>query len=205
MRVNDILGIRRDRIKSSIADLYGEHRVAVQEKLVELDNRIDWGQRFATQAANDKELSTADRIRRYQQAQLALERARELIKYMPVEVSTEEQSNVVNRLIAETNKAIKAAQTELANTDRETAQKLTAEQAAHEREKFEKKIAVMIDLRPPRSTKPNNTRRPSRSRAKSWISIPPTRRRMQSSPPHRRRHTRRSANSSTKNTANNSH
>ena len=39
------------------------------------------------QATSDPELSLADRIRRYQQAQIALERARELIKYMPVEVN----------------------------------------------------------------------------------------------------------------------
>ena len=57
VQVNDVLGVRRDRIKSAISDLYGEHRVAVQEKLVELDNRIDWGQRFSAQAQHDPELS----------------------------------------------------------------------------------------------------------------------------------------------------
>ena len=145
VRVNDVLGIRRDRIKSSIADLYGEHRVAVQEKLVELDNRIDWGMRFMNQAKSDPELSISDRIRRYQQAQLALERARELVKYMPVEVNVEQQSNEVNRLLSELNRAIKAAEIRLHDADREEAQKLAAEQAANERKFFDQKVNKMVD------------------------------------------------------------
>jgi type II secretory pathway component GspD/PulD (secretin) len=145
VRVNDILGVRRDRIKSAIAELYGEHKVAVQEKLVELDNRIDWGKRFLTQATSDPELSIADRIRRYQQAQIALERARELIKYMPVEVNVEEQANEVNRLLSEIGKAIKSSEARLAESDKEAAQKIAIEQAANEKKFFELKVNKMVD------------------------------------------------------------
>ena len=124
VRVNDLLGVRRDRIKSAIADLYGSHKVEVQEKLVELDNRIDWGQRYLAATMNDPELSLADRIHGYQQAQIALERARELIKYMPVEVNVEDQGNQVNRQLSYIGKAIKAAEAGLTEADREEAQKL---------------------------------------------------------------------------------
>ena len=145
VRVNDLLGVRRDRIKSSIADLYGIHKVEVQEKLVELDNRIDWGKRYLAQATSDPDLSIADRIRRYQQAQIALERARELNKYMPVEVNVEEQGNEVNRLLSDIGKAIKSAEAHLAEADRVEAQKLAIEQAANERKFFEQKVNKMVD------------------------------------------------------------
>jgi len=145
VRVNDILGVRRDRIKSSIADLYGEHKVAVQEKLVELDNRIDWGKRFMSQAKSDPDLSLADQIRRYQQAQMAFERARELIKYMPVEVHVDEQANEVNRLLTEIGKSIKGTEVRLSEASREEAQKLAVEQAANERKFAEQKINKMVD------------------------------------------------------------
>jgi type II secretory pathway component GspD/PulD (secretin)/Flp pilus assembly protein TadD len=144
-RVNDIVGVRRDRIKSAVADLYGEHKVSVQEKLVELDNRIDWGKRYMSQAKSDPELSLSDKIRRYQQAQIALERARELIKYMPVEVNVEEQSNEVNRLLSEIARSIKASEVSLAEADRTEAQKLAIEQAANEHKFFEAKVNKMVD------------------------------------------------------------
>src|SRR6185369_13772321 len=50
MRVNDVLNVRRDRVRAAVAQLYGEHKVAVQEKLVELDNRIDWAKRYISEA-----------------------------------------------------------------------------------------------------------------------------------------------------------
>src|SRR6185436_12223307 len=109
MRVNDVLNVRRDRVRAAVAQLYGEHKVAVQEKLVELDNRIDWAKRYIHEAQTDTELSMTDRIRRYEQALAAFERAKELLKWLPVEVNVEEQQNEVNRLVNETRRAIKAA------------------------------------------------------------------------------------------------
>ena len=145
VRVNDILGVRRDRIRSAVAQLYGEHKVAVQEKLVELDNRIDWGKRYVSQAQSDPELSVTDRIRRYEQALAAFERAAELIKWMPVEVNTDEQSNEVHRLITETRKAIKAAQVRLAEVDREAAKRVADERRASEKHFEESKINTLVD------------------------------------------------------------
>ncbi|MFH0939214.1 MAG: hypothetical protein V1899_08035 [Planctomycetota bacterium] len=144
-RVNDILGIRRDRIKSAVAQMYGEYKVAVQEKLVELDNRIDWAKRFIQQAQADPDLSLTDRIRKYEQALTALERAQEFIKWMPVEINLEEHSGEINRLISESRKAIKAAQTRLQEVNREEAARIAAQQRESERKFLEKKINVMVD------------------------------------------------------------
>ena len=60
------------------------------------------------EAQTDPDLSLSERIRKLQQAQLTFERARELIKYMPVEVNVEEQNNEVNRLLGEIAEWIKA-------------------------------------------------------------------------------------------------
>ena len=90
-RINDILGYRESRIKSAVENFYGFKKATIQEQLVQLDTRIDWGNRFARQAAEDPDMSLADRIRRYEQALTAFERARETIKYMPPEVDVDEQ------------------------------------------------------------------------------------------------------------------
>ena len=145
IRVNDILGVRGDRIKSAVAQLYGQHKVAVQEKLVELDKGIDWGKRYMDQAQTDPNLSLTDRIRRYEQALRSFERTRELIKWMPVEVNTDEQSNEATRLIGDAGRAIKAAQARLMEVDREEAISLATEQRESERKFREKKINMLVD------------------------------------------------------------
>ena len=145
MRINDILNVRRDRIRSAVAQMYVEQKVAVQEKLVELDNRVDIGKRYIEEARTNPELSMAERIRRYEQAQSMLERAKELLKWMPVEASVDEQTNEVNRLSTETFKAISAAKARLAEVDREEAERLAAEQRANQRRLLEKKINTMVD------------------------------------------------------------
>ncbi|HYG74388.1 MAG TPA: hypothetical protein VEK08_05225 [Planctomycetota bacterium] len=145
MRVNDVLNVRRDRVRSAVAQMHGEAKVAVQEKIVELDNRIDWGKRYIHEAQTDTDLSMTDRIRRYEQALSAFERARELIKWMPVEVNVEQQSNEVNRLVTETRKAIKAAQARLQEIDREAALRMAEEQKANLRAYEVKKVNMMVD------------------------------------------------------------
>ncbi len=145
VNVQDVLNRRRDRVHSAVAQLYGENRIQIQEKLVELDNRIDWGKRFIHEAQTSPELSLTERIRKYEQGLSAFERARELIKWMPIEISVETQSNEVNRLIAETRKAIKATQARLEDQDREAAAKLVEEQRANQRRFQEKKVNMMVD------------------------------------------------------------
>ncbi|HEY3321753.1 MAG TPA: hypothetical protein VGP72_14880 [Planctomycetota bacterium] len=144
-RVNDVLNVRNDRVRSAASQLFGEAKIQAQEKLVELDNRIDMGKRFIHDAQTDPELSLAERIRRYEQALAAFERARELIKFMPVDVNTDEQSNEVSRLVNDTRKAIQAAQVRLQETDREKAVQLVEEQRANERKFRERKLNMMVD------------------------------------------------------------
>ncbi len=145
MRVNDILGVRKDRVKSAVAQLYGEHKVAVQQKLVELDNRIDYGKRFIQQAQSDPDLALSERIRKYEQGIAAFERAKELIKWLPVEVNVDEQSAEVNRLISEARRAIKAAQVRLQEIDREAAAELAQQQRESERKQLDQRINTLID------------------------------------------------------------
>jgi type II secretory pathway component GspD/PulD (secretin) len=144
-RVNDILGVRQDRIKSAVAQLYGQHKIEVQEKLVELDNRIDLAKRFIDEAQTDSDLSLPERIRRYEQAVTALERGKELIKWMAVDVPTEEQANTIERLLGETHKAIKAVEGRLREVDLDEAEKLAREQHESERAYFARRINTMVD------------------------------------------------------------
>jgi len=145
IRVNDILSIRRDRIRSAVAQLYGEAKVAIQEKLIELDNKIDWGKRFISEAQTDPNLGLPERIRKYEQALSAFERARELIKYMPIEVNTDTQRTEVDRLIVDTRRAIKAAQTRLQETDKQLASTIAEEQLRSRKVAKDKKINTMVD------------------------------------------------------------
>ena len=123
---------------------------------------------------------------------------------MPVETNVEEQSNHVTRLLTETGKALKAAEAQLANTDRESAQQLAAEQAAHEREFFQKKVDKMID----QGVALHETAQYDEAiaLANKILEIDPT-----NSEAHaivsalRRARALRSENSSTRNTANNFH
>ncbi len=145
IRVNDILGHRQDRIKASVQQLYGEQKVAIQERLIELDNRIDWAQRFSTQAEQDPELSLADRIRRYEQSLQHFERANEIIKWMPPNINVEEQHHLVVRRIREIRKAIKATQVELEENDKTRAQQLADARRDAERQFVHKRLSVLID------------------------------------------------------------
>jgi tetratricopeptide (TPR) repeat protein len=144
-KVNDVLTVRRDRVRSATQQLAGEMKVSVQEKLIELDNRIDWGKRYIHEAQTDTELPLGERVRRYDQALNAFERAGELLKWMPVEVSAEAQEEEVKRLIGETRKATTAAQVRLQDTDREAAGRLAEEQRMSEKKYVEKKVRLMVD------------------------------------------------------------
>lgn len=145
VKTNDVLGRRRDRIKSAVETLYGEQKIAVQERLAELDNRIDWGNKFIDQARTDSELSIPERIRKSEQALQAFERANEIVKWMPPNVGVDEQQNQVVRQIRETRKHIKALEDELAQSDRKRAQDLAMKRAEQDREFRQRKMNVLVD------------------------------------------------------------
>jgi type II secretory pathway component GspD/PulD (secretin) len=145
IEVNDVLGKRKDRIQSAVQSLAAAQRVAIQERLVQLDNRLDWGQRFVKQAQEDPDLSLAERIRKNQQALESFERARELVKWMPPGIPVDEQNNQATRMIGECRKSIRALEVDLAQADRETAAKLAAERAQRERDFQQKRVDMQID------------------------------------------------------------
>ncbi|MCZ7647104.1 MAG: hypothetical protein M5U26_17915 [Planctomycetota bacterium] len=145
IQVNDVLGLRRDRIKSAVQRLHGAQKVAIQERLVELDNQIDWGNRFVKQAKEDVELTTGDRIRRLEQSLQAYERARELVKWMPPEIDVESQHHHVVTAIREANKAIAALKEQLFQEDRIASAELAEARKAEEKRAVQNKIDVMLD------------------------------------------------------------
>ena len=143
--VNDVLGHRKDRIKSAVQQLYGEARVQAQERLAELDNRIDWGRRFIKQAAEQPDLSITDRIRRYEQGLQAFGRAHEIIKWMPVNIDVSEQQTEVDRLIRETRKSVAAKQVELQETDAKVASEMAERRKEQESQFVKQKVNILID------------------------------------------------------------
>lgn len=145
MRVNDVLGRRRDRIKSAVETLYGEQKIAVQERLAELDNRIDWGRKFCDEAKAGADMSIPERIRKYEQALQAFERANEIVKWMPPNVNVDEQQNQVARMIRETRKSMKGLEDELAQSDKKRAQDLAMQRAEQDRQVHQKKLNVLLD------------------------------------------------------------
>lgn len=145
MRVNDVLGVRKDRIRSATAQLYGEYKVAMQAKLVELDNKIDWARRYMNEGATESDLSLTERIRKYEQATVALERARELLKWMPVEVATEGHTAEVDKLLSDSRKSIKTLQVKLQIEDRVEAERIAEEQLIAQKKHTERVINTMVD------------------------------------------------------------
>ncbi|GMV80094.1 MAG: hypothetical protein AMXMBFR7_12780 [Planctomycetota bacterium] len=145
IQVNDVLGHRQDRVRSAVERLHGASKIAIQERLVELDNQIDWGNRFVRQATDDVELTTADRIRRLEQALQAYERARELVKWMPPDVDVEEQHNLVVRQIRESRRSIEELKVQLHEQDREVSARLAEARKAEERRLQQRKVDVMLD------------------------------------------------------------
>jgi Flp pilus assembly secretin CpaC/tetratricopeptide (TPR) repeat protein len=145
VEVNDVLNKRQDRIQSAVQSLAKSQQVAIQERLVTLDNRIDWGNRFVAQAQEDPDLTTAERIRRYQQALDAFERARELIKWMPVGVNVAEQQHQAERMIGEVRKSVKGLEVQLTEEDKQKAMDLSAARATMEHEQEQRRVAVQLD------------------------------------------------------------
>jgi type II secretory pathway component GspD/PulD (secretin)/Flp pilus assembly protein TadD len=145
IRTKDILGVRRDRIRSAVAQLYNDHKVEITQRLMDLDNRIDWGRRFIREAQENKELSLGDRIRRLENAVGAFERAQELIKWMPVEVNIEEQKNEVARLIGESRKGIKTLQANMRDVEHADAVAIAESHRARKRVEDERRLNKMVD------------------------------------------------------------
>jgi tetratricopeptide (TPR) repeat protein len=145
VEVNGVLNKRQDRIQSAVQSLAQSQRVAIQERLVTLDNRLDWGNRFVSQALENPDLTTAERIRKYQQALDAFERARELIKWMPVGVNVAEQQHQAERMIGEVRKSVKAMEVQFAEEDKQKAMELSTARATVEREQEQRRVAVQLD------------------------------------------------------------
>jgi Flp pilus assembly protein TadD len=145
VEVNDVLNKRQDRIQSAVQSLARSQQVAIQERMVTLDNRLDWGNRYVASAQEDPELTLAERIRRYQQAQDAFERARELVKWMPVGVDVSEQQHEAERMIKEVIHARRDLEVQLAEEDKQSAMELSISRATQEREREQRRVAVQLD------------------------------------------------------------
>lgn len=97
-KVNDVLGARTPQVKTSLERLADLKRVAVQEKLIELDNALlhaaMWLRRIG-EVEIDRSLGVermlAEQVRYANLAVEAAERAREIVKWMPYDVKVDDK------------------------------------------------------------------------------------------------------------------
>ncbi len=97
-KVNDVLGARTPQVKTSLERLADLKRVAVQEKLIELDNALlhaaMWLGRIG-EVEIDRSLGIermlAEQVRCANLAVEAAERAREIVKWMPYDVKVDDK------------------------------------------------------------------------------------------------------------------
>jgi len=144
-QVNDRLGDRIAKVQQAAKDFEGYTRVAIQERLVELQNRIDWGNRFYNQAVNEKGLTVSERIGKLEQSRQNFERAKEIIKWLPVKVNTDEENNTTMRMLGEIRRTIAALKEQSDVENKKRSQDIADSRAAYDREQDARKIAVLID------------------------------------------------------------
>ncbi len=126
LQVRDKFGMRSARIKQAMQNVAEYRQVEVQAHLVELDNRLDRGRRYMQQAKDDSLLGNAGKIMRLENALSEFEKAREIVKFLPVDVNTSEQENEAKKLSGESEKTISSLRSGM-----EASAKGEAERAAH--------------------------------------------------------------------------
>jgi len=106
-KVNELLGVRMPQLRTALDRVAEERKVAVQEKLIELENCLRHGQKkleeamrgadpsLSAESALARQVSLADRAVEY------AERAREIIKWMPYEVDVSKRSEEAEKLLAQ--------------------------------------------------------------------------------------------------------
>ena len=118
VQIKDSLGIRNGHIANDLQAASDRVKWESAEKLVELENRIDRAKSLMQETKDGKTLTPPERITRYENALLELERARELIKYMPYGVTVSEQMRETDRLYTEAERAIKSLRAEIDSNTR---------------------------------------------------------------------------------------
>ncbi len=158
IQVKDKNGERMARIHSAMRQVADYKAAEVQMKLVALENRINRAKRFMREAGGGQpapgstvapgatsDLSPAERVVRYENALLELERARELIKYMPYEVNTTEHKNEVDRLYAEADKQVMSIKSSLVNARRSEAEARSTAAMELQKKADERKLHMAVD------------------------------------------------------------
>ena len=151
IQVKDKFGERLSRIRSAMSDVAVYKAVETQARLIELDNRIDRARRAMKEAgvegaaAGASALSPAERVVKYENALVELERAREIIKYLPYEVKTGEHRNEVDRLAADADKAVHGIRASLDAGSRDQAMQASKATMELQRKADTRKLNMAID------------------------------------------------------------
>lgn len=144
IQVKDVLGERKSRYLAAVSMLSEAKKVRIQQQLVELDARLDYGRRLMKEAKAPK-LTHSEQVRFYERALEAFERAREIIHWMDPGIDVDRQRRLARRLKEEARRAIKAVAVDLAKKNLAEAQRLAQEQRASEEEYIRRRVNQLVD------------------------------------------------------------
>jgi tetratricopeptide (TPR) repeat protein len=147
LRTNEVLGKREAEIQMAVKDLVGAVRIATQQKLLDLQNLLDNGNRMARQAeAEDPDLSLMDRVRKHEQAIYYYERAREVMKWLPPNLAgIEDQNKRATQMIGECRKRIKTHELALKRENDREIQRRAEERLAEQQELTRRRLGMLMD------------------------------------------------------------
>src|ERR1043165_3440722 len=145
MQVRDRVGHRAEQIKQAMQNVAELQQATVQEKLLELNNRIDRGKRLMQHAKDDTNLTPAQRMINYESALNEFDKAQEIIKYLPVEASTSEQENELRSLKSEAGKAIAGLKAGAETSARDEAVRAARQEMDRRQKEDERKLNMALD------------------------------------------------------------
>lgn len=158
IQVKDKFGEREARIRSAMSDVIGYKQAMVQAQLIGLENKIANAKRLIAKATAGSSgtvnlpnatlgeaLTPAERVVRLESALVELERAREMIKYLPYEVKTTEQKNEVDRLTSEAEKAVSSIKAGLETASKTEALERSKAAMELQRKADERKLNTAVD------------------------------------------------------------
>ncbi|HLX65118.1 MAG TPA: hypothetical protein VKX17_27865 [Planctomycetota bacterium] len=145
IQVRDKFQHRDARIRSALQNVAEYLQAKTQADLVELDNRIDRGKKYMQEAKDDSHLSPAERKIKYENAMVEFEKAREIIKYLPVVVVTGEQEAEVKSLYNECEKAVAGLKQSVLQSAQSEAAAAAQKELDRRRRDDERKLNMALD------------------------------------------------------------
>lgn len=152
-KVNATLGVRPASARTALEQLGLQRRIAMQQKIQELENCLVDGQELLRKArgvSEEAETKTeieilTDQLQLVDRAVDLFERAREIMKWMPYEISVGENEKLANELLAETRKTRREKLARLQEVKARQARKEIESRKFIDRELEMRKIERLVD------------------------------------------------------------